>query len=424
MLMSPADPESLIRRLAVALAIGLLVGAERHWRERDEAAGSRTMGVRTFGLIGLLGGVVAALGSGLEGVGTALVVAGGLGALVATILPFALREAAAVGSVGATTPVAALATYALGALAVLGEPQAAGAAAVAMTAVLAARESLHGLMARITWAELRSAILLLSMTLLVLPLVPDAPVAWLAGVNPHSVWMLAILLAGVSYAGYLAERLAGAGKGLLLAGAAGGLVSSTAVTLGNASAAAQGGPAVPLAAGALVAGAVSCLRTLVLVAIVSSDTAWRLAPALLATAAAMGIAVALLARRGVTALEDGQRPDNPFELRAVLRMALLLGGVGALAKLAAAHFGEAAVLAVAALTGLADVDAIALSVPLLAPATISAALAATAVAMAVATNVGAKAAYAVALGRRAYALPYCAASAAALAAGGVALLLT
>ncbi|MGG5821620.1 MgtC/SapB family protein [Falsiroseomonas sp. HW251] len=417
------DPETLIRRLAVALAIGLLVGAERHWRERDEAAGSRTMGVRTFGLIGLFGGVMAALGAELDGIGTALMVAGGLGALVATVLPFALREAAAAGSVGATTPVAALATYALGALAVLGAPQAAGAAAVAMTAVLAARESLHELMARITWAELRSAIVLLSMTLLVLPLVPDAPVAWLAGVNPHEVWMLAILLAGVSFAGYLAERLAGAGKGLLLAGAAGGLVSSTAVTLGNAGAAAQGGSAVPLAAGALVAGAVACLRTLVLVFIVSPDTAWRLAAALLAAAAAMGIAATLLARRGMTALEDGRRPDNPFELKSVLRMALLLGGVGAVAKLAATHFGQAAVVAVAALTGLADVDAIALSVPLLAPATVTTSLAATAVAVAVASNIVAKAGYAAALGRRAYAVPYCAGSAAALAAGGVALFL-
>jgi hypothetical protein len=113
------DAEELMRRLAAALAIGLLVGTERHWRERQEAAGRRTAGVRTFALTGLLGGVMAVLASALGEPGGALLLGFGLAALLAAQLPFALREAEAENRVSATSLVAALGTYGLGALAVL-----------------------------------------------------------------------------------------------------------------------------------------------------------------------------------------------------------------------------------------------------------------------------------------------------------------
>lgn len=411
--------EELIRRLAVALAIGLLVGAERHWRERTASPGQRTAGVRTFALIGLSGGIMAALAASAGPLGGAVLLAAGVIALIVVLLPFALLEAQAESNFSATSMVAAIGTYALGALAVDGQTEAAGAAAVAMTAVLAARDQLHGLMARVTWAEMRSAILLLSMTLVALPLVPDRPISWLAGVNPHRAWMLAILLAGISYLGYLAVKLGGEKRGLLLAGAAGGLVSSTAVTLSNATASVDGGPPRGLAAGALVAGAVSCVRTAVLVMLVAPGTGRVVLPALAAAALAFLGAAALLALRDTTSEANPKPPGNPFEIRAVLRIAALLVGVGALAELGAAWLGGGAVLAIAAVTGLADVDAIALSVPPMAPSVISAELAAQAVAVAVASNIVAKAAYALALGRAAYGRLFAIGSLVALVAGGV-----
>lgn len=418
------DPQDLIRRLAVALAIGLLVGAERHWRERDASPGQRTAGVRTFGLIGLSGGILAALAAPAGPLGGALLLSAGLIALIAVLLPFALLEAQAEANFSATSMVAAIGTYALGALAVAGQIEAAGAVAVAVTAVLAARDQLHGLLARVTWAEMRSAILLLSMTLVALPLVPDRPIPWLAGVNPHKAWMLAILLAGISYLGYLAVKLGGERRGLLLAGATGGLVSSTAVTLSNATASKQDGPARGLAAGALVAGAVSCLRTVVLVLLVAPSTALVLWPALVAAAAGQGAAAAVLAFGEGRSGQNPAPPKNPFEILPVLRIAALLAGVGALAKLGAEWLGGAAVLLIAAVTGLTDVDAIALSVPPMAPATISAAVAAQAVAVAVASNMIAKAAYAVALGAKGYGRLFAAGTLAGLVAGGVVLVAT
>jgi uncharacterized membrane protein (DUF4010 family) len=217
---------------------------------------------------------MAVLAGNLGQSGGALLLGFGLAALLAAQLPFALREADAENKVSATSLVSALGTYSLGALAVMGDMAVAGAAAVAMTAILAARESLHGLMARITWAELRSALVLLSMTLLVMPLVPDESIALLGGLNPAKIWGLAILLAAISYLGYLAVRLMGPERGLVLSGAAGGMVSSTAVAISNARAAAEGGAALALAAGALIAGAVSCLRTVVIVVFNAPDEAW------------------------------------------------------------------------------------------------------------------------------------------------------
>lgn len=414
------EAEALLHRLGVALAIGLLVGAERHWRERDVEAGHRAAGLRTFGILGLFGGVAGTLGSQAGGAGQALLIGVALLAALGALLPFALREEAAAGSVSATNVVAALATVSLGALAAHGELQAAGAAAVAMTALLASRERLHGLMARITWAEMRSAILLLSMTLVALPLVPDAPVAALGGLNPAQVWRFAILLAAISFAGYLAMRLVGATRGLLLAGAAGGLVSSTAVTLANARAARAGGPAALLAAGTLVAGAVSCLRTATLAMIAAPEVGLLVAPALVAAAAAMALPALRPGRSAVG--EATAIPANPFDFIEVLKLALLLAGVAWLARVAAEWLGSAALFGVAAISGLADVDAVTLSVTQLAPASIPVTLAAGAIGVAVASNILAKATYALALGGTAHGVRIALASAAALVLGGILLL--
>mgnify|MGYP002780426318 FL=1 len=420
--------EAALYRLGVALAIGLLVGAERHWRARDEEAGQRTAGVRTFGLTGLLGGLAGMLASRTEftATGGALVLGAAFLGHAAVVALYDWREAAAEGRFSVTSVVAAQATFLLGALAVMGDAAVAGAAAVAMTGLLAARESLHAFMARLSWVELRSAVVLLAMTLVALPLVPDRPVALLGGLNPARVWLLAVILAAVSYLGYVAIRLFGAGAGQAAAGAAAGLVSSTAATVSNARASvARPTEAGALAAGALVAGAVSCLRTALLAWVGAAAVGELLAPALLAAAAVQGLALLALLRPR----EMGQEPPaaaigNPFELRSVLQLALLLAVVGLVSRMAAERFGGAGAIAVAALTGLADVDAVTLTVPALVPAQLSPALGALAVAVAVGANGLAKAAYGLALGTRGFGLRFGVGTLAGLAAGGLMLALT
>jgi uncharacterized membrane protein (DUF4010 family) len=234
------DTNELISRLAVALGIGLLIGLERGWRRRGATPGSRAAGIRTFALSGLLGGVIAALAQavpeqrlgGAASLGIVLGVA--FAAYSVVIALFTRDENQAAGNLSATTAIAGMLTFALGAYALLGDMRIAAGAAVAATALLASREELHGWVEKITWPELRSAVVLLAMTFIGLPILPDRALGPFGGVNLRDVWLIAIVLASVSFLGYVAVKYFGARRGLLLAAAAGGVASSTAVTITNA----------------------------------------------------------------------------------------------------------------------------------------------------------------------------------------------
>lgn len=401
------DLHDLFYRLAVSLAVGLLVGIERHWRERDAPAGSRTAGVRTHALFGFFGGITAAMAQALapqnEPV-AAIVVVSALAVLSAALITFKRREAEADDNFSVTGVVVGQVTFVLGALAVLGEPSFAGAAAVVMTALLASREVLHTLLRRMRWSELRSAIVLAAMTFVALPLIPDEPLPQLMGLNPARVWLLAIILAGVSFLGYVAEQLFGTRHGRLVAGATGGLVSSTAVALANARLARAGEPALPLAAGALAAGAVSFLRTAVIVTAAAPQLGRLLVPGLGLAAATLAFGAWLLARRdeatGPSAVPEG---GSPFELVEVLKLAALLAIVRVVGDLAGEHLGAVGVYAVAAVSGLADVDAVSLAVSSLVPDRLTLDAGAAAIAIATGSNTVAKCIYAATLGGTAYA---------------------
>jgi uncharacterized membrane protein (DUF4010 family) len=198
------DIQELISRLAVALGIGLLIGLERGWRRRQASPGSRAARVRTFAISGLLGGVIAALAQPLSSHasgGAASVVGGivlgfGFAACAAVIALFSREENRAVGAFSATTAIAGMLTFALGAYALFGDLRIAAGAAVA--GLLAFREELHGWVEMITWSELRSELVLLAMTFLGLPIMPGHPIGPFGGVNPREVWIIAIVLAGVA----------------------------------------------------------------------------------------------------------------------------------------------------------------------------------------------------------------------------------
>ncbi|HEY8288347.1 MAG TPA: DUF4010 domain-containing protein [Acetobacteraceae bacterium] len=407
----------------MALAIGLLIGVERHWHERDEAAGQRTAGVRSFGTCGLLGGVAAAIGTESEPGGWAGLLLVGLCflGLSAAMIVFKDREGRAEGSFSVTSVLVAQATFLLGALAVFGDLRVAAAAAVALTAMLASREALHGLVAKLSWQELRSAILLLSMTLVIMPLIPDQRLSVLGGLNPHRIWSFAIVLAAVSFAGYAAVRVFGASLGLLVAGAAAGLTSSTASVLMNARAARTGAPSM-LAAGALVASGVSYVRTALIAGGLAPELGRRILLPLLAAAAAKAIAAVLLVRRGEAKPPSPQRGGNPFELLSVLKLAILLSAVVLISEGASRYFGDKGLLGVALISGLVDVDAVTLSATALVPDRITYGIAASAVLLAMLSNTIAKAGYAMWFGGLRFGASYGLGSAVAVAAGLVVML--
>ena len=422
--------QDLISRLAVALAIGLLIGLERGWRTRDEAAGHRTAGIRTFAVSGLLGGILGATATamgGAAGAGGGILVGLGFAAYAAVIAAFCRDENRADRTFSATTAVAAMATFALGVYTLIGDVRAGAAAAVAVAIILAMRESLHGWVANITWSELRSALVLLAMTIIALPIVPDAAIGPYGNVNPREIWIIAIVLASVSFAGYAAVKYLGTTRGTLLAGAAGGLVSSTAVTITNARrAAATPGSARILAAGVALASGVMFLRVMVIAVVLNAGLAVILGPTLL-TAALAAAAFALVAvyrqdRAAPDAQEIGFR--NPFGFWSVVGFALLLAFVIVAGRALGETFGAAGAIAGAAVAGLFDVDAITVSMARLAPHPLDTKSAAIAIIVAAATDTLGKVAIGAALGGSRFAVELAAMASACFLAGGAALWIT
>ncbi len=424
------DLESLLPRVALALGIGLLIGIERAWRTREAEPGHRTAGIRTFAISGLLGGIVAATAQASGGpasAGGGILLALGFAAHAAVIAVFCRDENRAEGTFSATTAVAGMLTFALGAYAVVGDERIAAAAAVAAAGLLAVREELHGLVARITWPELRSGLLLLAMTFLALPIMPGEPIGPFGGVNPREVWIIAIVLACVSFMGYAAVKYLGASRGILLSAAAGGLVSSTAVTVANARRAAAGeGSPLLLAAGVSVATAVSFLRVFAIAAALQPKLLIVMGPALI-TAAAVAIGLALVSVLWRRAGEHQQQMvdfRNPFGFWSVIGFAFFLSAIIVLGRAVGESFGAEGAIVGAVVVGLADVDSVTISMTRLAPYVLTFNGAAYAILAAVASNTVSKIAIGAAIGRGRFAAETAMMAVVCLAAGGAVLGLT
>lgn len=389
--------EDLFPRLGVALAIGLLIGLERGWQARDEEEGQRTAGLRTYAMSGLLGGIAAVLASHTGPVVLGLAFITFTGAFGA----FAWLEAQAEKTFSVTGLVAGMLTFALGAYAVLGELEVAIAAAVAAALLLALKQPLHGWLRRLTWIEVRATLILLAMTFLLLPVLPDRPIDPWNVLNPAEIWLLAIIIAGLSFVGYIAVRVMGDKAGIALAALAGGLASSTATTLTFARLAHEHREASALlAGGALLAGSVMFVRIGVVVAALNTALLPPLVPPLLAAGTIMLAAgFWLVWRRDGKAEENPPlKLRNPFDLGAALKLALFIAVIGLVAKIVSDTIGDAGVFAVAAVSGLADVDALTLSMARLAPASVPVATAATAIGIAAGINTAVKAVMPVAIG--------------------------
>ncbi|WP_424361254.1 MgtC/SapB family protein [Methylocystis parvus] len=355
----------LIQRLFVALAIGLLIGLERGWRTREEAEGERAAGLRTHGLAALLGGVWGAIAMQFAHDGGAVALGAAFLLFGALIGLFRYRETLHNQTFGATTLIGVLLAFALGAFAVVGDRLAAAAAAVATTALLALKTLLHGWVERLTWIELRSALVLLAMSFILLPVLPDEAIDRWGAINPHDLWLMTVLIGVVSFAGYVAVRLVGYRRGVAVAGMAGGLASSTAATAAMSRMAAEHpGQVNVIAAGALFANAVMAPRVLAILAFVNPNFGLRLAAPLVTVGVVYFLAGGALMMRGASD-GDGERDSltigNPLDLPAVLKFGALLAAVMVLARVVTKFAGSSGAYALALISGLADVDAISLA---------------------------------------------------------------
>lgn len=214
-------------RMGVALAIGMLIGLERGWSTRDLPEGGRVAGVRTFGLVALVGAVAALLSEVLGGV----VLGFGFVALVVILLSGRYLKRAKAKDIGATTIVAALLTFALGAVAMTGSLGLAASAGVLAALLLSIKAELHSAIRKIDRQELLAVLELLIMSVVLLPVLPNRGFGPWQSLNPFEIWTMVVLICSLSFVGYVGVRLLGERRGITLAALAGALVSSTAVAI-------------------------------------------------------------------------------------------------------------------------------------------------------------------------------------------------
>ncbi len=415
----------ILGRLGVALAIGLLIGMEREWTDQDNKD-IRTAGLRTFGLIGLTGGVWGLFAARVEDAGlVALAIA--FAVFSAVFAVYRLRELADAGKFGATPTIAAMSTFSLGAMSLLAPVQVAAASAIAVTLLLVGKSSLHAWARSVSWEEFRAALILLVMSVVVLPLLPNRDLGPYEALNPFQLWLLTVVLAGVSFAGYIALKAAGGSAGAAVSGLAGGLASSTAATISLARHARENEDRRrELAGGAVLAGVTMIMRIALFVAVLHASLLWYLAFPLGAAALVFAGIGAWLVWRGRTGRDDEETLvlRNPFELGTVLQIGALLAVILVASKIAVEVGGGEGAIAIAALSGLASVDAAALAFARFDEAGISPQLAALAICVAAATNTLAKAALGWWRGGRYFGLVMTLSSVAAIAAGAGAFFLS
>jgi len=417
----PVDLET-VWNFGTALLIGAMLGIERerHRREHDEQT---IGGLRTFILFALIGALGGWLTLALD---SPWILAAALVCALAPVLAgYVISARTQPDALGLTTELAAIAACLLGAMTTLGYRGLAVGLGVAVAAVLAYKQPLHGIVYRLDREDVYAGLRLLIATFIVLPLLPDEPVDPWGALRPRSLWILVLLIASLSLVGYVATRLLGTRRGIPLTGLTGGLVSSTAVTLTFARQSRDPAyaAAVPaLASGILLAWGVMFVRVIVEVLVVNR----ALLPAVMVPFGAMavvaGTAAWVLRGRGTTARAESVPMRNPFSLASAARFAAFFALVLLLVKLAQTYLPDRGLYFVAALAGTTDVDAITLSMAQYARSG-DPGLAANAITIAALANTLVKAGMAAVLGGRALRGPVLSATVAVIAAGAAAILL-
>ena len=352
----------------VALGVGLMVGLER-----QRAGAKRDTdwfgGIRTFAIVALVGAMLGLLARAGGGLLTTL----GVGLTASVLFVPALLEIHRGERSGITTEVACAVVLLLGVAATVplgltNDPERwrlVAAAGVAVMGLLTLRKPLHKLAGRVSKEDVYAAVKLALLLLIVLPILPDEGFGPAGRINPFKVGLLVSLIAAIGFAGYLAVRVWGSARGMVLTGLLGGLVSSTAVTLSFAGRVKQQPELLQVAAlGIILASSVMVPRVLVLTAIVSPG----LVPAAVLPLGGMGVVACLMA--GVLYVIHRRSPDesavveldNPFSLSQALKFGALFLVILVATGWLTEHYGHGALYLSAALSAATSVDAITLTV--------------------------------------------------------------
>lgn len=379
-----------------AILIGALIGTERQRRlAEDKVRG--VAGLRTFTLIALLGALSATLA---DYYGPTFALAAFASFTILVGIGYA-SSVSTLGRIDFTAAVAAVVTFTLGMLTRFEESMLlAVSLAILTTWILATRRISHHYVEALSDTDLLDTLKMGIIALVIYPLLPDTPLDPWGVLNPREIWLMVVLVSLIGYVGYVLIRILGAERGLTLTGVLGGLVSSTAVTTAMATEVKVNREIISSAVFATaIASCTMFPRVLFVILVVNRDLLLLLLPKLLSMAI-VGIALAYLLMRKSAPLGKEVAVKDPFRIVPALKFGAFFAFVLLTSKLASTYFGDAGAYAAAIISGLADVDAISLSMATLAKSTLDPAIAATAITLATITNTLVKISIAYILGNR------------------------
>ena len=352
--------QQIILKLSVALLLGALTGLQRGWAARDQKPGERVAGMRTYALVGLLGGIAALLSLQVPAwVLPATLLAVCLAAVMAyRVRMLQMRDYSITGIIGL------LLTFCFGAVAVAVDMAIAATAAVITTIILDNKHEIHSALKHLQEHELDAALKLLVISVVMLPLLPNQAMGPGDMLNPYEIWWMVVLIASISFVGYFAMRVGGTERGILFTSVFAGLASSTALTLHFSRLARQTPQISPLlSSGMLLACGTMYLRILLYCAMINPALLSRLILPLLVMTLVLYVPALLIWRkyRNGTRVEQPALHSNPLDLKSALLLGALLTVILLMASVLQQWLGNTGIYVLAAVSGITDVDAITLS---------------------------------------------------------------
>lgn len=375
---------ALYRDLAIALLAGLLIGVERGWTMREEQTGARVAGLRTFGLLGGFGGIIAVIALDLNIWIAGILVAGVTIALGVSYV----RSIHDPDGHSITNFIASLLTLSFGILAGSGQPALAMAGAAIVTALLSMRSELHGLLAKLGPTDVKALARFAIIAGAILPLLPDQAYGPYGAWNPQELWIVVVLVTGISFLGYVANRIFGAEHGTVMTAVIGGAYSSTAVTASLAQRIRmENSNRRSLSAGIALASAVMYVRVLLLTFILARYAFLSLAAILIPAAlVAAAFGLFLLRRSGAAKTDEAVETGNPIHLLPAFLFALTVAVMLLAARWAEIKYGSSGIAILTFIIGAFDVDAAIVTLGGLPEGSISGSLAGLVLAMTVLAN--------------------------------------
>lgn len=353
---------NLFLRFGAALLIGVLIGMQREYAHGSSKGTGLFAGARTFALMSLVGATAAFLAETLNSVLVFISIVGmtGLMVIVAYYVTATERE-----EIGLTSEVAALITILIGAVCYIHSIELAAALGVVTTVLLAVKGELRQFVRVITREDVFATLQFAVITAIVLPVLPNKTfgLAPFDVLNPAKIWEMVIFISGINFLGYILVKVVGPKKGLGISGLLGGLASSTATTMSfSERSKSQKGMEKPFAVAIIVAWIIMFVRVIAEVAVVNKRLLPQVWPALTAMGLAALIYAGYLYFSQAAIDEEELALSNPFELGTAIKFGLIYALVLVGIKAAEIYIGEKGIYLTSIIAGLADVDAITLSI--------------------------------------------------------------